>query len=109
MKHPPAFWAEHVAAANRTDMSAAAYARRHGIAVKSLYYWKRKLRAEVVPIATAKPVGDKFVAVRMVEPVVVPPSSGCTLIMTSGLRLEIPVLPAPEWLAAVGRATQGVG
>jgi transposase-like protein len=108
MKHPPAFWAEHVAAASHADISAAAYARLHGIAVKSLYYWKRKLRAEVAPVATAKPVGGKFVAVRMAEPVVAPPSSGCTLIMASGLRLEIPALPAPEWLAAVSRATQGV-
>jgi len=40
-----AFWLEHVAAINRQLISTNAYAEQHGLAVKRLYYWQRKLRS----------------------------------------------------------------
>lgn len=52
--------------------------------------------------------GGAFVALRVAEPVIGHTASECTLMLCSGMRLEMTTLPAPEWLAALGRATQGV-
>lgn len=101
------FWLAHVAAIKREGISTAAYAERHGLAAKSLYYWQRKLRT--APPATPRASsGSTFVALRVAEPVAVrQPHTACTLILSSGLRLEMTALPATEWLAALGRAVEG--
>ena len=106
MKVETTFWAEHVAAAKREGGSARAYAQRHGISQTALYYWQRKLKAG--PAAGASDQASKFVTLHVADALVAPRSSGCTLVLPSGMRLEMPALPAPEWLAALGRASQGV-
>ena len=100
------FWAEHVAAIKREAISTSAYAKRHKIAVKSLYYWQRKLNAATAPQVPTLPP-KAFVALRVCEPVEQVPIC-CTLVLDSGMRLEMSALPAPIWLAALGRAAQGV-
>ena len=72
------------------------YAKRHGLPLASLYYWRQKLL--VVDGKAAPTAHGKFVAVRIAEAAL---PSACTLILPSGLRLEMPVLPAPAWLAAL--------
>ena len=99
------FWAKHVAAAERLSLSAGSYARQHGLAVSTLYAWQRKLRADS-DVQSARP-SDKFVAVRVSDPPPVAPVA-CTLMLPSGVRLSLSTLPAPEWLAALGHALQGV-
>ncbi|MET3124323.1 transposase-like protein [Oxalobacteraceae bacterium GrIS 2.11] len=43
--HPKAdFWKEHVAAARQDPDSISAYAKRHSIAIKALYYWHSKFK-----------------------------------------------------------------
>lgn len=107
MKMGMEFWKKHVAAAKLEAISGSAYAKRHGLSVKRLYYWQRKLSA-----AAAKPVGaipaKSFVAVRVADSVMSQRLIGCALVLESGLRLEMSGLPAPEWLAALGRAARGV-
>ena len=44
MDHKTEFWAEHVAALKVAAIDASEYASLHDIAVKSLYYWRRKLK-----------------------------------------------------------------
>ncbi len=100
------FWTAHVAAIKQGSISTRAYAQQHDISLASLYYWKRKLKdasakPEVAPQATSK-----FVALRLPAATLAPRSTSCTLILASGIRLEMPALPAPEWLVAVGRALQ---
>lgn len=34
------FWAPHVAAMEQESVATAAYAKRHGLALHSLYYWR---------------------------------------------------------------------
>ncbi len=101
------FWIDHVAAIDREGISARAYAQRQGISISAVYYWQRKMRAAPAGQVTARP-SNKFLAVRVAGPVIAPRSLGCTLILSSGLRLEMATLPAPEWLAALGHAAQGV-
>lgn len=101
------FWIDHVAAIKREGISARAYAQEHGISISAVYYWQRKMRAAPDERGTARP-SNKFLAVRIASPTITPQSLGCTLILASVLRLEMATLPAPEWLAALGHAAQGM-
>lgn len=94
------FWKAHVAAAKLEAIPASEYARRHGLAVKSLYYWRRKLTQS--DTADAPQPSSKFVALRIAPGAA--QQSNCTLALPSCLRLEMSALPAPEWLAALVRA-----
>ena len=48
-----------------------------------------------------------FVALTVGAPVPAQQPGSCTLVLGTGVRMELPALPAPEWLAALGRAMQG--
>jgi len=69
--------------------------------VAALYYWQRKLKANTGVSEAGQE--SKFVALR----VAAQRSSPCTLVLPSGLHLEMSALPTPEWLAALGRAMPG--
>ena len=106
MKMGMEFWKQHVAAAKLQGALASDYAKQHGISVTALYYWQRKLKAPSGVCAPSPPLG-KFVALRVVPAVVeAPPACSCTLVLAPGMRLELTQLPAPQWLAALGRAAQ---
>ena len=106
MKMKAAFWTQHVAAVARGTLSTSEYAKRHGLAAKSLYYWQNKLK-----VATAvSEVGNsasKFVALRVIDAAIAQRPNQCTLILSAGMRLEMSALPTPEWLISLGRAAQG--
>jgi len=106
MKVGAEFWTAHVAAIKQEAISASAYAKRHGISLAALYYWQRKLNAAASKSGLQSQAG-KFVALRVADAVIASRSTPCTLILASGMRLEMPALPAPEWLAALGRAGRG--
>lgn len=101
MKMGAEFWAAHVAAAKLETISASEYARRHGLSVAALYYWQHKLKSNAGAGGAGRE--SKFVALRVAA---LCPCS-CTLVMPSGLHLEMSALPTPEWLAALGRALPG--
>ncbi len=95
------FWVAHVAAVKLEAISASEYARLHGLSVTALYYWQHKLKSK----AGASEAGQesKFMALR----VAVQRPNLCTLVLPSGLHLEMSALPAPEWLTALERAFPG--
>ncbi len=99
-------WSAHVAAIKQGSISVRAYAQQHDISLASLYYWQRKLKVASAKPEVAPQAVSKFVALRLPAATLTPRPTSCTLILASGLRLEMPALPAPEWLAAVGRALQ---
>ena len=101
MENTTEFWKKHIAAIRQEGVAVTVYAKRHGLSLASLYYWRQKLVA--VDGKAAAPA--KFVAVRIAE--AAPPSGLCTLILPSGLRLEMAVLPAPAWLAALEQSRAG--
>jgi len=102
MKMGTEFWVAHVAAAKLEAISASEYARRHSLSVAALYYWQRKLKSNAEVSATTGQA-SKFVALRIAAERPNP----CTLVLPSGLHLEMSALPTPEWLAALGRALPG--
>ncbi len=115
MKMGRNYWAEQVEAIKSQGVTTRAYARQHGISLSALYYWQRKLELEMAPpsraLAAAK-APSKFVALHVSDAVAqmaqMAPPWGCTLVLGGGMRLEMSALPDPQWLAAVGRANQGV-
>jgi transposase-like protein len=115
MKKAKHDWSNHVAAIKTQGISTSAYAKRHGLALSTLYYWQRKLqaaRADQAKVgsgaATRHP--GKFVALHVREPGCEVPrlTTGCALVITGAMRLEMAALPDPQWLAALWRCTQGV-
>ena len=106
MKKGSGFWMAHVAAIKQEGISTAAYAKRHGLAVKSLYRLQRKCRATAAAPAEALPPGA-FVALRVAASLSTPHAGSCTLVLEPGMRLEMAALPAPAWLAALASALQG--
>ena len=75
---------------------------------KTVYRWQRKLRVAQTATSCASN-GTTFVALRVTEAepgVARSPLTVCTLMLDPGVRLEMTTLPAPEWLAALGRAVQ---
>ncbi|MET3120119.1 transposase-like protein [Undibacterium sp. GrIS 1.8] len=110
MKAQPnaAFWKEHIAAAMQGPESISAYAKRHSISTKSLYYWRQKImEINSVP----KPVTaivSPFVAVQVPQKIHEQRAANFALVLEQGIRLEMTAAPAPEWLANVIRAMQGM-
>lgn len=104
MQKGTAYWQKHVAAIEREGLSTSAYAKQHGLAVNRLYYWQRKAAGFAVPGTTKE--AAPFIALRVASTVSAS-TTHCTLILPSGLRLEMAALPAPAWLAALSYASQG--
>ena len=101
------YWVNHVSANKQACISGAAYAKLHGISVKALYYWQRKLN----PSTLAKPVPpdtSNFLALRVAHSPSERVAADCMLVMPSGLRLEMSSLPSAEWLVALNRTMQSV-
>src|ERR1700730_18898100 len=101
------FWAPHVAAIEQESVATAVYAKRHGLALHSLYYWRHKIKAAGAQVRSSPDRGNTFVALRVEEPVIAQEPGGCKLTLGAGVCVELPVVPAPEWLAALVRAVQG--
>ena len=97
MKNTTEFWTKHVAAIEQEGVAVTVYAKRHSLSLASLYYWRQKLMA--ADGVAAPSAHCKFVALRLADSA--PSSSVCTLVLPSGLRLEMSALPAPAWLAAL--------
>ncbi len=119
MKKTKQDWASHVAAIKAQGLSPITYAKQNGLAQSTLYRWQHKLHAastidrKVKPL-TASPQTGKFIALHLSEPERMVPSPSplsmpthCTLILSGGVRLEMPTLPTPQWLADLARCTQG--
>lgn len=99
MRHEPGYWQAHIEAAKREGMSTSAYAKQHGLVVKSLYRWQRKL-ATTNAVVTNSTTPGRFVALCVAD--AVKPLAAAKATLASGCTL-----PPPQWLAAIVRTTQG--
>ncbi|NHZ97948.1 hypothetical protein [Massilia sp. CCM 8734] len=101
------FWTSHVEACRREGTAASVYARQHDLTLTSLYYWRRKLKLAAAAGDGSSGPANKFVALRVLDAAAVATTSPCTLVLRSGLRLELAVLPSPAWLLALEQAHAG--
>ena len=103
-----AFWKEHVTAASQDPVSISAYAKRHALEVKSLYYWRQKI-SECNSVSKADNSSvSPFVAVRVTEKINEQRAANFTLVLAKDIRLEMTAPPTPEWLGNFIRAIQGM-
>lgn len=102
------FWTSHVEACRREGGTASVYARQHGLTLASLYYWRRKLTPTAAVGDGASGPTNQFVALRVVDAAVGAATGPCTLVLRSGLRLELAALPSAAWLLALDQAHAGV-
>ena len=107
-----AWWESHLNAIASEGIDAKTYAQREGLAVSNLYYWRRRIKAQIhgplqpaprSTMAVTAPPSRRFVSVTLGA------NSDHTinrhvLILGSGLRLELSSLPTPQWLAQVSQA-----
>ena len=108
MENDTEFWTSHVEACRREGTAANVYARQHGLTLASLYYWRRKLKlAAAVSDSSGSVPAAKFVALRVVAAAADIAGGPCTLVLRSGLRLELAALPSPAWLLALEQAHAG--
>ena len=115
MKNAQHYWSKHIAALKSLGVTASAYARQHDLALATLYHWQRKLRPATTARAATAPTQSlrrhsKFLALTVGDPMhnVSRSQTPCTLVLSSGIRLEMSALPDPQWLVALGRSAQGV-
>jgi transposase-like protein len=103
------FWTSHVEACCREGNAASVYARRHGLTLASLYYWRRKLKlAAAVNDGSGVGPAGKFVALRVMDVAAGAATGSCTLVLPrSGLRLKLAALPSPTWLLAFDQVHAG--
>ena len=108
MEGDTAFWTSHVEACRSSGAAASVYARQHGLTLASLYYWRRKLKLDAA-VSDGSAIGsaNKFVNLRVVDAAAGVTSGPCTLVLRSGLRLELAALPSPAWLLALDQAHTG--
>src|SRR5690606_36802918 len=102
-----AYWESHQESITREGIGAMAYAQREGIAVSSMYYWRRRLSARCngpeFPTKSANAAAVRlFVLVSMDAGIV--PVNCFLLALGCDMRLELPGLPSPPWLAQVSQA-----
>jgi len=106
-----AYWEAHLESITREGIDTKAYAQHDRIAVSSLYYWRRRLRAQCHgPQQPTNSAGAT--ATRLFVPVNMSAESGpaagrYVLSLGAGVRLELPGLPSPQWLAQVSQALDG--
>jgi len=107
-------WSRHIAAIKAQAITVKAYAKQHGLALSTLYFWQSKLKAggtnsKELPTATTSQPG-KFIAlqVKTAKHPLHPVEANCTLVIGAGVRLEMTALPEPQWLVALARCAHGV-
>lgn len=86
----------HVAAWERSGLSARAYAVQHGLRAQTLYSWRRRLRASTLPDPDAP---------RLV-PIQVDPPALFELVLRDGHVLRCPIATPPAAVAALVRALE---
>ena len=103
------FWAAHLSAIDAEGITKKVYALRHGLSLKRMYYWRGRLNrpradegTQHRAVTSSCPAPRQFVAVQVKE--TAPEALPCILILGPSVRLELTQLPAPQWLAALGRA-----
>lgn len=95
-----AWWRGHLEAIEREGIPTKAYAQREGLSVGQLYGWRKRIKKRAGRAAAGSAGLSQFLAVQVESASAsTPVRSPCTLVTTSGVRLELPQLPSPQWLA----------
>lgn len=98
------FWSAHLAAIESSAMTTKAYANQHELSVSALYSWRKKFKqAKANEKGVIEPARFMAVQVTSAEHATMN-ASRCTVILASGLRVELEQLPPADWLLCLSRA-----
>jgi transposase-like protein len=86
------YWSQHLAAIKAEGITTQAYAKREGLSVNNLYYWRKRLNRVGTSSGTAQPARH-FVAVQVHE---VNEPLGCQLRIGPSVQLDLPQVPNPQ-------------
>ena len=111
----PSWWQGHLQRIEQEGIGTKAYAQREGLDVKALYESRRNFKRRISPpMAADNPprVSRQFVELRPC-----PDSSkdgsasemSCSLVLPSGVRLEMSDLPSIGWITALAHELGGLG
>lgn len=108
--HDFAWWQAHLKRIDQEGITTKEYADREGLSARQLYdkrkeYKLRAARAQTT--MTTQQARSSFVPLQVAAdagPVSCDQAVGCTLVLPSGIRLEMATLPSPTWLAALSSA-----
>ena len=107
MSETKQYGSKHLAAIAAEQITTKFYAEREGLSAASLYYWRRRLKADAAPgkPATNRRTGRQLVPAQITEHG--HPGQACRLALAPGVYLELGQLPDPQWLACLAAATAG--
>lgn len=105
MTEREAYWSAHLTAIEREGITTRAYARREGLSVAALYYWRRALQ-ESARLPKAKAGG--FVAVALPPEMDPDQATPYRVRIRDAVTLEFPAMPPAEWVAALCVSLAGV-
>lgn len=94
---------EALADCARSGETVAAFARRHGLSAKRLYWWRRRLRKQRTVQS-----GETRLIPLMLRPEPIEPPPTKVAVTEGGLRVEVGDASAvsPAWIAALLRLTR---
>ena len=107
-------WQFHLDQIDQEGISTKAYAAREGLSLQSLYQWRHELKRrradDPVSLTITPRSPGKFVQVSAVAPDRTSQSPlRCSLILPSGVRLEMSDLPSIGWIVALAHELGGLG
>jgi transposase len=89
-------WTKRVTQWQGSGLDAAEFARREGLDVKRLYWWRWKLRSSVAP-----PIEPQFLPVHVVTSTPPPVAAPIEIALPNGRVVRVPVGADPATLARV--------
>ena len=96
-----AFWRKHVEAWTASGETAAAYAKREGLAIQSLYQAKHRMAKVQRAVARTAPLRNAFARIQIREPQRDESAFGFRVRLASGTVLEWTSTPATSEVAAM--------
>ena len=107
-------WQFHLDQIDQEGISTKAYAAREGLSLQSLYQWRHELKRrradDPVSLTITPRSPGKFVQVPVVAPDLSSQSAlRCSLVLPSGVRLEMSDLPSIGWITALAHELGGLG
>ncbi len=109
-----ACWQAHLQRIDQEGITTKEYAEREGLSARRLYDKRKEYKLQAAKaqttMAVAKQAYASFVPLQVVPGAGAVPCDhavGCTLVLPSGIRLEMATLPSPTWLTALSADLAG--
>jgi hypothetical protein len=107
MEGREAYWQRHIERLEKEGLSKTEYCKRHGLSVKSLYRWQRKLSGSGIDESITADQKNPFVAIQLKDVKPLQPSPFYVIHVGTHMRIEMLTLPSPLWLSELWQSLEG--